>query len=246
MIILNNRPLYVGNFKPLIISGGEPEPTPPTPVLPFPSDMDFMYLANDFDGTQIPNKATGTNAFGPYLQYGSLTKNGSGSNCYLSNGLSSNNYLCYDLTAAQRDSMYGNNGNTYTFFLRAYNRSSYDVGGIFSWRANGGYQYMIRSNGQYIQLHTSTGNNSSFSLDSDQVYKVFVNGSTFSAVKLSTGNTYSVSISTKSMGTRMTSFWAGYGNEAYLDRIYALAGIPRATTSEEDEQIKNYMLSQGV
>lgn len=243
MILLNNRPIIVNN-RPLI-DGGVPEPTPPEPVIPFPSDMDFVYLANDFDGTQIPNKATGTNAFGPYLQYGILTKNGSGSDCYLSNGLSSSNYLYYDLTSAQRDSMYGNNGNTYTFFLRAYNRTS-GTGGLFSWRANGGYQYMIRSNGQYLELHTSSGNTSSFSLDSDQVYKVFVNGSLLEAVKLSTGGTYSVTINTKSMGTRMTSFWAGYGSEAYMDRIYALAGIPRATTTEEDEQIKNYLFSQGV
>ena len=242
MIMLNNRPVTVNDI-PLIV-GASPEPPVPTPT--FPSDMDFVYLANDFDGTQIPNKATGTNAFGPYLQYGTLTKNGSGSDCYLSNGLSSSNYLYYDLTTAQRDSMYGNNGNTYTFFIRAYNRSGNEVGGIFSWRANGGYQYMIRSNGQYLQLHTSSGNNSSFSLDSDQVYKVFVNGSLLEAVKLSTGSTYAVTISTKSMGTRMTSFWAGYGSEAYMDRIYALAGIPRATTAEEDEQIKNYLLSQGV
>lgn len=234
------------NGRPIGLFVDDVPPEPPTPVNPFPSDMDFVYLANDFDGTQIPNKATGTNAFGPYLQYGTLTKNGSGSDCYLSNGLSSSNYLYYDLTSAQRDSMYGNNGSTYTFFIRGYNRSSYDVGGIFSWRANGGYQYMIRSSGQYLQLHTSSGNNSSFSLDSDQVYKVFVSGNLFEAVKLSTGSTYSVTISTKSMGTRMTSFWAGYGNEAYMDRIYALAGIPRATTAEEDEQIKNYLLSQGV
>jgi len=234
------------NGRPIGIFEGSPEPPePPTPS--FPSDMDFVYLANDFDGTQIPNKATGTNAFGPYLQMGSLTKNGSGSDCYLSNGLSSSNYLYYNLTTAQRDSMYGNNDNTYTFFIRVYNRSNNNVGGIFSWRANGGgYQYMIRSSGQYLQLHTSGGANTNFSLDADQIYKVYVNGSTLRAVKLSTGEISSVSITTKSMGTRMTSFWAGYGGEAYLDRIYALAGIPRATTAEEDEQIKNYLLSQGV
>jgi len=210
-----------------------------------PSDMDFIYLANDFDGTQIPNRATGTNAFGPYLQMGSLTKNGSGSDCYLSNGLSSSNYLYYDLTTAQRDAMYGNNDNTYTFFIRAYNRTS-GTGGLFSWRANGGYQYMICSNGQYLQLHTSSGSNSNFSLDSDQVYKVFVNGSLLEAVKLSTGSTYAVSITTKSMGTRMTSFWAGYGSEVYLDRIYALAGIARATTAEEDAVIKDVLMNQSL
>lgn len=233
------------NGRPIGIFVDDVPPEPPTPVLPLPSDMDFVYLANDFDGTQIPNRATGTNAFGPYLQMGTLTKNGSGSNCYLSNGLSSSNYLYYDLTTAQRDSMYGNNSDTYTFFIRAYNRTS-GTGGLFSWRANGGYQYMIRSNGQYIQLHTNGGYNTNFSLDSDQVYKVYVNYIQLVAVQLSTGTKSGVSIGTKSMGTRMTSFYAGYGSEAYLDRIYALAGIPRETTTEEDEQIKNYLLSQGV
>lgn len=232
------------NNKLIRINGGLCEyHEPQTPAIP--SDMDFIYLANDFDGSQIPNRATGTNAFGPYLQMGSLTKNGSGSDCYLSNGLSSSNYLYYDLTTAQRDTMYGNNDNTYTFFIRAYNRTG-GTGGLFSWRSNGGFQYMIRSAGQYLQLHTSSGSNSNFSLDSDQVYKVFVNGSLLEAVKLSTGSTYAVSIYTKSMGTRMTSFWAGYSGEANLDRIYALAGIPRATTNEEDTQIKEYLMSQGV
>lgn len=241
MIRFNNKLIRVnGNLAEI----GYVPPEPPGPSVP--SDMDFIYFANDFDGTQIPNKATGTNAFGPYLQMGSLTKNGSGSDCYLSNGLNRSNYLYYDLTTDQRDAMYGNNDNTYTFFIRVYNRSNNDVGGIFSWRAFGGYQYMIRSSGQYLQLHTSGGHTSSFSLDSDQVYKVFVNGSLLEAVKLSTGGTYDVSITSKSMGTRMTSFWAGYGGEAYLDRIYALAGIPRATTAEEDEIIKTVLMNQSL
>lgn len=242
MIRFNNKLVRVnGNLASI---GYVPPEPPPGPSVP--SDMDFIYFANDFDGTQIPNKATGTNAFGPYLEMGTLTKNGSGSDCYLSNGLSSSNYLYYDLTTAQRDAMYGNNDNTYTFFIRAYNRSNYDIGGLFSWRANGGYQYMIRSSGQYLQLHTSSGHNLNFSLDSDQVYKVYVNSIQLVAVQLSTGTKSGVAISTKSMGTRMTSFWAGYGGEAYLDRIYALAGIPRATTDEEDEIIKTALLNQSL
>lgn len=60
------------NNKLIRINGGlceyhEP-PAPPAPS--YPSDMDFIYLANDFDGSQVPNKATGTNAFGPYLTEG--------------------------------------------------------------------------------------------------------------------------------------------------------------------------------
>lgn len=240
MIRFNNKLVRVnGNLAAI-------EYVPPEPPGPsIPSDMDFIYFANDFDGTQVPNKATGTNAFGPYLQMGTLTKNGSGSDCYLSCGLSSSNYLYYDLTTAQRDAMYGNNGNTYTFFIRAYNRTN-GTGGLFSWRANGGYQYMIRSSGQYLQLHASSGGTSNFSLDSDQVYKVFVNDSLFKAIKLSNGNTYAMTINTRSMGTRMTSFWAGFGGESYMDRIYALAGIPRATTAEEDEIIKTVLLNQSL
>jgi len=245
MLKFNNKVMKFGNYWGTGGSVIPPEPPePPTPTVP--SDMDFIYFANDFDGSKIPNSAASANAFGPYLKMGTLTKNGSGSDCYLSNGLAASNYLYYDLTSTQRDAMYGNNGNTYTFFLRVYNRSSYDIGGIFSWRANGGYQYMIRSDGQYLQLHTSSGYDSSFSLDADQVYKVYINGSTLTAVKLSSGVDYSVGISVKEMGTRMTSFWAGYGGEAYLDRIYALAGIPRATTAEEDEIIKTVMMNQSL
>lgn len=53
-LVYNNRTIlnsartgYVG------FTSVEP-PTPPS----FPSDMDFVYLANDFDGTQIPRATT--------------------------------------------------------------------------------------------------------------------------------------------------------------------------------------------
>lgn len=252
MIILNNRPVYVGNFKPLIINGSEPEP--PTPVLPFPSDMDFVYLANDFDGEKIPNKATGTNAFGPYLEEGSITKNGSGSDCYLSNGFNGYNRLYYNLTNEQLLKMYPeNNGDTYSFFIRAYQSTSGSTSGILSWRTNG-YIYMIRCNSGQLQLHTTTGYNlgSNFLLTSDKVYKVIAtksNGTcSISAKNLNTGTESSSFTYSPTMNNKMVSFtgYATSSGESSTDAIYALAGIPRATTSEEDEQIKSYLLSQGV
>jgi hypothetical protein len=87
MLRFNNKLVRV--FGDIVNNVGNVPPEPPTPSVP--SDMDFIYFANDFDGTKIPNKATGSNAFGPYLQMGTLTKNGSGSDCYLSCGLSASN-----------------------------------------------------------------------------------------------------------------------------------------------------------
>ena len=217
------------------------------------TDMDFIYLANDFDGTQIPNKATGTNAFGPYLEEGTITKNGNGANCYLSNGFG-NNRLYINLTQEQLYKMYPNNdGDTYTFFFRVYQNTSRSTGGIITWRTSG-YRYMIRCQSGQIQLHTSSGNNlgSNFLLTSDKVYKVVANNSggnhTIYAVNLMTGvvsNSYTYS---PNMDTKMSSF-TGYNSgssESQTDAIYGIAGIPRATTAEEDEIIKTVLMNQSL
>ena len=246
------------NIRPLIVVRSIVPPEPPTPVNPFPSDMDFMYLANDFDGTQIPNKATGTNAFGPYLVGGTITKNGSGSDCYLSNGLNGSNRLYINLTQDQLYKMYPyNNGDTYTFFLRAYQNTSRGTSGVITWRNNSigySYIYMIRCNNGQLQLHTSSGYSlgNNFLLTSDKVYKVIAtkNNDTcsISAKNLMTGVVSSSYTYSPRMDTKMSSF-TGYSvgsGEAATDAIYGIAGIPRATTAEEDEQIKNYLLSQGV
>ena len=247
MLRFNNKLLRInGNLAGEVI-------VPPEPVIPFPSDMDFVYLANDFDGTQVPNKATGTNAFGPYLEEGTITKNGSGSNCYLSNGFGDNR-LYINLTNDQLYKMYpSNDGDTYSFFIRAYQNTSRSKSGIITWRTSG-YIYMIRCFNGQLQLHTSSGNTlgSDFLLTSDKVYKVIATNSngtcSISAKNLNTGVVSNSYTYTPNMNNKMSSF-TGYNSgssESATDEIYALAGIPRATTAEEDEQIKNYLLSQGV
>ena len=113
---------------------------------------------------------------------------------------------------------------------------------------------MIRCQYGQLQLHTSSGNTlgSNFLLTSDKVYKVIVtknNGTcSISAKNLNTGIVSSSYTYSPNMNNKMSSF-TGYNSgsdESESDAIYALAGIPRATTSEEDEQIKNYLLSQGL
>lgn len=248
MIMLNNRPLYVGNIRPLIV-GESPEPPGPS----VPSDMDFIYLANDFDGTQIPNKATGTNALGPYLEEGTITKNGNGADCYLSNGFGDNR-LYINLTQEQVYKMYPyNNGDTYTFFLRAYQDTSRYTSGIITWRTSG-YIYMIRCQSGQLQLHTTSGNNlgTNFLLTSDKVYKVIATNSggthTIYAVNLMTGNVSNSYTYNPNMNTKMSSF-TGYNSgssESQTDAIYGIAGIPRATTAEEDEIIKTVLMNQSL
>lgn len=242
------------NIRPLIVIRSIVPPEPPGPTPAFPSDMDFVYLANDFDGEKIPNKATGTDSFGPYLVEGTITKNGSGSDCYLSNGLDGNNKLYYNLTNDQLNKMYpSNNGDTYSFFIRAYQNTSRSTSGIITWRTSG-YIYMIRCNNGQLQLHTTGGYSlgSNFLLTSDKVYKVIATKSngicSISAKNLNTGSVSSSYTYTPNMNNKMVTFtgYATTSGESATDAIYALAGIPRATTAEEDEQIKNYLLSQGV
>lgn len=241
MIRFNNKLVRVnGNLA--AIGYVPPEPPPPS----VPSDMDFIYLANDFDGSKITNVAPNS-TFGDYLQSGTLVKNGSGSSCYLSKG-TSYSYLYKDLTTTQLDNIKALN-NTYSFFIRMMQDTSTSVGGVMSCRLNGGYIYMIRCNNQQLQIHTSSGTNlgSNFSMATDRVYKVVINDSSFQAFNLDTSATYSLTYTGgRQMGNIMTSFHAGYSGELALDKFYAFAGIPRETTAEEDEIIKTVLMNQSL
>lgn len=220
-------------------------PVPPQ----YPSDMDFIYLANDFDGNQIPNIIT-TSDMGPYLKAGTLTKNGTGSSCYLSNANTDTNYLYINLTTNRLNAMKADNG-TYTYFCRVISTVS-GTGGIITWRySNDGYVYMFRSVNGVLQVHVTTGytlDATNFSLATDNVYKLSVSGNTYLAKNLSSGSTWSNTYSaSKTMGSVMTSFRASsYGGESEMDRFYGIAGIARATTDEEDAIIKDILMNQSV
>lgn len=242
-LLRNNEFVAFGGEQ--VTFGGE---TPPTPTVL--DEMQFIYLANNFDGTSIPNSTGNANTdMGEYLAAGTLTKNGSGSNCYLTNNVNYNNYLYTTITSEQLDKMKAAN-SSYTFFMRVMQDTSSRTGGIISWRwIGGGYIYMLRSVSKRLQIHTSSGQTlgSDFSLATDNVYKVEVNGSTFTAKNLTTDAIATVSYSTnRSMGTTMTTFNAGYSGEGYLDKFFGIAGIDRATTAEEDTLIKNHLMSQGA
>ena len=226
------------------------EPPAPEPVVIVPSDMDFIYFANSFDGSKIPNSAPNS-TFGDYLKQGTLTLNGSGSSAYLSNGLSTSNYLYKDLTTAQLNAMKATN-STYTFFFRVMQDQS-ALGGIVSWRNGNTYIYMIRAENYQVQIHTTSGTNlgDNFRLDTDRVYKIVVNGSTFKAYNLDNNADYTLTYSTnRTMTARMATFNAdlstSQSTEAKLSRFYALAGIPRATTAEEDANIKAALMNQSI
>lgn len=233
------------NNKLIRINGGLVRYIEP-PAPPVPADMDFIYLAKDFDGTKITNKAVNS-TFGDYLANGTLTINGSGSTCYLSNDRIDSNYLYKDLTNDELNKIKAID-TTYTWFIRVYNEGN-GVGGIFSTRMNGGYIYMIRNNSTQLQIHTGGGYNcgSDFLLNVDRVYKVTINGASFQAKNLDTNAVYNLNSSTnRSMGTKMTTFNAGFSSESKLDRFYGLAGIARATTDAEDTVIKNILMNQSL
>lgn len=213
-----------------------------------PLDLDFLYQAKDFDGTKIPNKAVNA-TFGDYLQAGTLTKNGSVSDCYLSNSDSASNYLYVNLTSAQVTAMKALSGTTYTWFFRVENTSG--TGGIMSTRNNdSNIVNMIRCNGDHLLINRSTSEAlelSNFKTVSTNVFKV-VNSNTYLYVKnLVTGDDVtSTTSSSKYMGSVMKSFYAGATSEYHLAKFYSFAGIPRDTTAEEDEMMKNCLLSQNV
>lgn len=207
-----------------------------------PSDMDFVYLANDFTSGGIPNKANNSD-MGNYLVQGTVTKNGSGSNCYLSNGNSGSNYLYINLTTARLTAMKALS-SYYTFFVRAYQSSS-GLGALFCWRIldTNAYVYMIRCNNGKLQIHNTTGVDT-LTLSASKVFKVTVNGSN-AVVSDMEGTTQTASVSSsRNMGSRMTSFYAGTGSEAVLNRLYGVAGIARQTTAYEDTVIRDLLLSQ--
>lgn len=207
-----------------------------------PSDMDFVYLANDFTSGGIPNKANNSD-MGNYLVQGTVTKNGSGSNCYLSNGNSVSNYLYINLTTARLTAMKALS-SYYTFFVRAYQSSS-GLGALFCWRIldTNAYVYMIRCNNGKLQIHNTTGVDT-LTLSASKVFKVTVNGSN-AVVSDMEGTTQTASVSSsRNMGSRMTSFYAGTGSEAVLNRLYGVAGIARQTTAYEDTVIRDLLLSQ--
>jgi hypothetical protein len=229
----------------------------PTP--PILDIMHFVYLANDYDGTKIPNKATNSTV-GDYLKCGDhMSKNGSGENCYLTNNLDPSSYLYTRLSTSDRDLMKADN-DTYTFFVRVMQDVSTAVGGIISWRFNAetgpgdSYNYMIRCCNNKLEIHFNGGNDTDISLITDKVIKIQVSGNNFTVTDLSNGTTWQGhDYEDKGMSVYMASFVAcGYGDppftgtEEYLDRFYAIAGIARATTSDEDSQISSYLMNQGL
>ena len=204
--------------------------------------MDFVYLANDFTSGGIPNKANSSD-MGNYLVQGTITKNGSGGNCYLSNGNSVSNYLYINLTTARLTAMKALS-SYYTFFVRAYQSTS-GLGALFCWRIldTNAYVYMIRCNNGKLQIHNTTGVDT-LALSASKVFKVTVNGSN-AVVSDMEGATQTASVSSsRNMGSRMTSFYAGTGSEAVLDRLYGVAGIARQTTAYEDTVIRDLLLTQ--
>lgn len=217
----------------------------PDPELP--DDMHFVYFANDFDGSKIPNRAANS-TMGDYLMNGTLIQYGSGADCYLSNNEQKYNYLYIDLAYDDYAKMRLDTTNTYTYFVRV-DTDNGGVGGILSWRAWGSYNYMIRCENQRLQLHTNTGYTlgPAFELSPVLVFKIEVGSNYMKAVNVYTGDEDTVSNgSTISIGQRMTTFNAGYGSEYFLKYFYAAAGIARATTHDEDMQISDYLMSQGV
>ena len=243
MIIMNNKLLkintrFVSNIK-----------SAPKPVL-IPEGTDFIYFANDYQqGIGIPNRVTDSD-MGTYEIYNGndLIVNDPGHDCYLRQPAISQSYrLQIELTGERLTAMKALDGKSYTYYCRVYNTNG--TGGIFCWR-NGpygdGYVYMMRSNGNSFQFHTSSGIDT-LPLYDGNVIKIYVNSDTAVIKDLDTGDERTLNITTnRTMNPRMTTFWAGYSTEAYLAKMYGLAGIHRETTADEDERFRNILHTQEI
>lgn len=222
------------------------ETVPPEPGS-LPSDMDFVYLATNFDGTKIVNAAPNS-TFGDYLAMGTVSKSGTGASCDLYTDNTDGNYLYRNLTSAQLDAMKAING-TYTYFVRMVANAG-GVGGVVSFRQeSGGYNYMIRCNDGQLQLHTYYGQDLGEDFEMDDlnppVFKVQVSGASFYAKNMRSGVTAAYEFSSdRDMGSIMTSISAGYSGENNIYSFYGLAGIARATTAEEDDAIAACLTTQ--
>lgn len=221
----------------------------------YPTDMHFIYVANDYDGDKIPNLVTNS-TLGSFNRYetGTLTKVGSGSNCYIDNGSGTDaNHLYVSMSADDLNLMKAVD-NTYCYFFRFVCTASH-TGGILCWRNPSygtqypdGYVYMFRCSGAKIEFHTTGGYDTGLSLTTDTVYKATVNGNNANIVDLNDTSkswTYSGSSFSRTMNPKMTTLWAGYGGEHVPNgQFYGAAGIARATTAEEDTVIKNILMNQ--
>lgn len=251
LIRINNK-LMTTNNKLYTAAAYVPPPPPP-----IPSDMHFIYLANDYDGDKIPNLAANS-TLGSFNRYesGTLTKTGSGSNCYITNGSgSATNHLYVSMSNDDLNLMKAVN-NTYCYFFR-FVCTSTSTGGVLSWRnrtygstASDGYVYMIRCSNAKIEFHTSSGYSTNLSLATDTVYKTTVNGNSVNIVDLNDNTkswTYSGGSFNRTMNPKMTTFWAGYSSEYVPNaQFYGAAGIARATTAEEDNVIKAALMNESV
>lgn len=246
MIRLNNKLIRInGNLAGEVI-------IPPAPLIP--SDMHFLYLANNYDGDKIPNSASNS-TIGDFLRYesGSLTKVGSGGECYIDNGNNRYNYL-YTIFSNEDLNLMKAVNNTYTYYIR-YVVTYSGTGGLICWRdgsstgGGDGYQYMFRCEGTNIQYHTSGGFNTNLSLTQDTVYKAVINGNSCYIVDLNdSSKNYSLTQSfNRTMNRKMTTFWAGYSSEYVRNmNFYGIAGIARQTTEEEDQAIKDVLMNQSI
>ena len=114
---------------------------------------------------------------------------------------------------------------------------------------------MIRTDNEYLEVHFGGGQQlSNCLIDSDKVYKLAFDADGCEVTDLTNNNTYTIyDSSDRGMSTYMMSFVGGCsypgtqdGYEYALDRFYGIAGISRATTSEEDYSIKQILLTQEV
>lgn len=213
-----------------------------------PLGTDFIYFAKDYQvGVGIPNIITDSDmkTFTQFSTSNPLELRGTGSDIYLTNlnNRTTDTRLQQTVTAERLEAMKGLN-NAYIWYFRAYNTRG--CGGLASFRNNGGYNYMIRTNNNKVQIHMSSGSDTITMIDGNVIKIKFLYDKCY-VTDLDTGISQTLNIgTTRDMGTNMTTFNAGYSSENSLDKLYGMAGIHRETTAEEDEFFRQALHKQSI
>lgn len=223
-----------------------------------PEDTDFIYFANDYTGTLLPNKVK--NTIGDLSVHNTITKNGTGKNTYLDFSSANNNCLYTDLTDDYLNLMKATSNN-YTYYFKAYAEGEGDVAGVFSWcqSSYSQYRYMIRLKRgndigavqiDGIGINTTTN----FIHNGDIIKVAFKNYDSKPTVVIKNLTTdfehYAGGISTlRDMTNKFmigTTRYDGYSSEYGLNYWYGAAGIHRETTETEDEYFKTILKNQSL
>lgn len=228
---------------------------------PLPEGSDFLWLAQDYTGSRIPNVVEGS-YYGDLMQTWNTSNgvyleshNGPGYEAYLHNATNQTCLTYSNIDTEHLNQMKANaSDSAYTWIFRGGNRivgggaGSADVSAVCSFRGSyndSNYRYMIRlvRDGQISIDGQGSFTMRQTNIDNDDIWMFVVEPSKITCTNLTKGTTESMNIYTaRNMTNKLTTMTTYYANEGTMDRWYGLYGIPRKLN---DDEIFNVMINMG-